>query len=90
MLSLTFSQSSVAESKTVRKSIESEFVTVSPAKLEIEGRYGNIVALMNKLQDGSRLVRISSVSINSDKKNPGYLECDMAITIYVTNEKEVF
>lgn len=88
MLSLTFSQSSAAGSKPAEKTRANEYVIASAAHLTVEGRYGNIAALMNKLQDGSRLVRISPVSINYDNKNPGYLKCDMTINIYVTNEKK--
>ena len=88
MISLTFSQSPAAVSKPVRQSPENDYISASAAHLAIEGRYGNIVALLNKLQDGSKLVKINPLSINADIKNPGYLNCDMTITIYVTNEKK--
>ena len=45
----------------------------------------NIVTMMNKLQDGRKLVRLDSVNMNTDNKNPGYLKCDMTITIYIAN-----
>jgi Tfp pilus assembly protein PilO len=86
MVTLTFSQSSMSgspETKDTNKQAAS-----SSAHLTVEGGYKNIMNLMNKLQDGSKLVRIDSLNINSDSKNPGNLKCDMTITIYVTNEKK--
>ena len=58
------------------------------ATLSVEGSYGNIITLMNKLQDCSEQVRIDSVSMNSDSKDSDYLKCDMTITIYVIHRKE--
>ena len=67
---------------------KNNYVTTSTIQLSVIGGYGNITALMNKLQDNLKLIRISSIKINPDKQNPGYLKCDMTITIYVTNEKK--
>ena len=90
MLSLTFSQSSIEESKAEVKSQKKEYAAASSAHLEVEGKYVNIISLMNKLQEEQRLVKISSVDINPDNKNQGYLICTMNITIYVIKEKKDF
>lgn len=87
MLLLTFSQSSASGSKHERDLPKDEYVTASAAHLVVEGRYGNIIVLMNKLQDGTRLVKIDPVNIDSGS-NPGFLKCDMTVTIYVTNEEK--
>ena len=86
MIMLTFFQSSMSgspETKDTNKQAAS-----SSAYLTVESGYSNIMNLMSKLQEGEKLVRISSVNISSDGKNQGYLKCDMTITIYVTNEKK--
>lgn len=85
MLSLTFSQSSLSDRRTVSESGEKPLVIASSAHLTVEGKYMNIVTMMNKLQDGRKLVRLDSVNMNTDNKNPGYLKCDMTITIYIAN-----
>ena len=90
MLLLTFSQSSASGSKSLRDIQKNDSVNPSAAHLVVEGRYGNIIILMNKLQDGQKLVRINPLSINSDNKNPGFLKCDMTVTIYVTSEEKDF
>ena len=90
MLSLTFSLSSVSGTKSTQKPIENEYVISNPAKLVVEAKYKNIMNLMNLLQDNQKLVRINPVSISYDDKNPGFLKCDMTITIYVANEKRDF
>jgi hypothetical protein len=84
--SLTFSPGSSASSAD--RSEANSYITAQRATLSVLGGYGNIVALMNKLQDCSKQVCIDSVRINSDNKNSGYLECDMTITIYVIRGKE--
>ncbi|MBN2590289.1 MAG: hypothetical protein JXA96_10540 [Sedimentisphaerales bacterium] len=90
MLSLTLSQSSLSDSKPDRELMESKSVTASSANLSFMGKYGDIVTMMNKLQGSSKLVRFKSISINTVGDKPGYLKCDMIITIYVTNkEKEL-
>ena len=86
MLSLSFSQSSAADFKSEKKSNENKNTVTSAAQLVVEGRYENIISLMNRLQDGTKLVKINPVNISSNNKNPGYLKCSMTITIFVTNE----
>ena len=86
MLSLSFSQSSVADFKSKKKFNGNESAVASAAQLVVEGRYENIISLMNRLQDGTKLVKINPVNISSNNKNPGHLKCSMTITIFVTNE----
>lgn len=84
MITLTFSQSSMSGSpETKDTNIQA---ASSSAHLTVEGGYKNIMNLMNKLQESEKLVRISFVNISSDSKNPGYLKCDLTVTIYVSNE----
>jgi hypothetical protein len=86
MHSLTFSSAnfaSVADNPEINS-----YITTSKAQLIVLGGYGNIVALINKLQGGAQYVRIDSLKVNSDNQNPGYLRCDMDVTIYVINEKK--
>ena len=90
MLSLTFSQSAMTDSKTGKELTENKLVASSSANLAFAGRYGSIVAMMNKLQDSSKLVRLSSININMDSEKPGYLNCELIITIYVINEKREY
>ncbi len=59
------------------------------AKLGVTGSYKNITLLMNRLQDCSEQVRIDAVTIKSTGNNSGQLKCDMNITIYVMQNKEI-
>ena len=63
-------------------------ITTKGVKLIVLGGYDNITALMNKLQENSKCVRIESVKIYSDSSFPGYLKCDMSVTIYIVSRKE--
>ena len=86
MYSLTFSSVNSTSGKNKLKT--DNYVIERGAHLSIMGGYGNIEALMNQLQNGSKYVRIDSVRISSDKENPGYLKCDTNITIYEIQRKD--
>jgi Tfp pilus assembly protein PilO len=66
----------------------SSYITANRATLRVVGNYGNIVALMGKLQDRPQQVRIDSLSIKSIGSKSNQLECDMTITIYVIQNEE--
>jgi hypothetical protein len=70
------------------QSKEGSYITANHATLSVVGNYGNIVALINKLQDRLEQVRINSLSIKSIGSNSNQLECDMTITVYVIQNKE--
>ena len=86
MYSLTFSSANSTSGKSKLKT--DNYIIERGAHLSIMGGYGNIEALMNQLQNGSKYVRIDSVRISSDKENPGYLKCDTNITIYEIQRKD--
>lgn len=86
MYSLTFTQSD-SESGTNDPNANIN-ITTKGTKLTILGGYDNITALMNKLQENSKCVRIESVKIYSDSSFPDYLKCEMSVTIYITSRKE--
>ena len=86
MYSLTFSSANSTSGKSKLKT--DNYIIERGANLSIMGGYGNIEALMNQLQNGSKYVRIDSVRISSDKENPGYLKCDTNITIYEIQRKD--
>ena len=64
------------------------YITANRATLSVVGNYGNIVALMGKLQDRQQQVRIDSLSIKSIGSNSNQLECDMTITVYAIHNTE--
>lgn len=64
------------------------YITANRAVLSVIGDFGNILALMNKLQDRSEQVRIDAVNIKLIRKNAEQLKCDMTITIYVMQDEE--
>lgn len=64
------------------------YITANRAVLSVIGDFGNILALMNKLQDRSEQVRIGAVNIKLISKNAEQLKCDMTITIYVMQDEE--
>ena len=66
------------------------YITAQSATLSLLGGYGNILALMHKLQDGPKQVCIDSVEINSNEQDSVYLECRMRVTIYVIHRKEEY
>lgn len=59
------------------------YITANHATLSVVGNYGNIVALMSKLQDRLEQVRIDLLSIKSIGSDSNQLECDTTITVYV-------
>ncbi len=70
------------------RTLQGPYVEASRATLSITGGYGNIVALINKLQDRPERVWIDSLRLKSAAG--GLLRCDMTITIYaIYNEKEL-
>lgn len=83
MSSLTFTQTDPTSGADSTNQI-----IAKQAKLTVLGSYGGITALLNKLQESSKCVRIDSVSIYSDNDSSGYLKCDMSITIYIIQRKE--
>lgn len=91
---LTFSTGSLTSEEERLKS--NQYITRQQAILSVLGYYENIMALMNKLQDGPKKVCIDSVGINTDDHgavygrfaNRPYLECEMTVTIYVIHRKE--
>ena len=84
--SLKFSPENMINSDSSSGSEKNKYFSADTAQLSILGKYGNIVSLIEKLQGNAKLVKISSLKINSDNVNPGYLRCDMTITIFVKNE----
>ena len=87
MYSLTFTQTD--SESGINDPNANIHITTKGAKLTILGGYDNITALMNKLQENSKCVRIESVKIYSDSSFPDYLKCEMSVTIYITSRKEV-
>ncbi|MBN2181860.1 MAG: type 4a pilus biogenesis protein PilO [Sedimentisphaerales bacterium] len=83
MSSLTFSQ---ADSESGAASPNQ--IIAKTTELTVLGSYGSITTLMNKLQEGSKCVRIETVCIFSDDDNPSYLKCRMSVTIYMIQRKE--
>jgi hypothetical protein len=86
MYSLTFSSANPASGAGLRKT--DSYIIAHGAQLSVLGGYGNIETLMNQLQTGSKRVRIDGVRITLDNKNPGYLKCDMNVTIYEIQRKD--
>lgn len=84
--SLNFSQTDSA--LDAKRSKAGSYITAKRVTLSVVGNYRNIVALMNKLQDCLKQVRIDSVSIRSISNNPEQLKCDMTITIYTVQDRE--
>ena len=61
----------------------SSHITTNRAIFSVGGRYKDIVALINKLQNRSKQVWIDSISIEPVGRNSELLKCDMSIAIYV-------
>lgn len=62
-------------------------VTINRATISIVGAYGNLAALINKLQDRAQRVRIDSISIRPGSGGSGRVECDATITVYIAHKK---
>ena len=58
-------------------------ITANRAIFSVGGRYKDIVALINKLQNRSKQVWIDSISMEPVDRNSELLKCDMSIAIYV-------
>lgn len=71
------------------KSGENSCIITQQAKLSVIGSYRNITLLMNRLQNRSEQVQIGAVTVESTKNKSGQLKCDMNITIYVIQNKEI-
>lgn len=84
--SLDFSPADSAPASNLSEA--DSFITANRARLSVVGNFGNIVALMNKLQDGLKQVWINPVSIKSIGGSSGHLKCDATITVYVIHNKE--
>ncbi len=65
-------------------------VVLHSASLEIAGGYGNLVALMDKLQDCPQQVNIDLLKIESAKDDCDLLICDAVVKAYVIQDKEIF
>ncbi len=65
------------------KSEISSHITANRAVFSVGGRYKDIAALINKLQNRSKQVWIDSISIEPVDRNSELLKCDMSIAIYV-------
>ena len=61
----------------------SSHITANRAIFSVGGRYKDIVALINKLQNRSKQVWIDSISMEPVDRNSELLKCDMSIAIYV-------
>jgi hypothetical protein len=83
---LTFSPGSPATEK--KRSKSNHYITKQQAILSVVGSYGNIVTLMDKLQDSPKKVCIDSVGINADDQGTVHLKCEMTVTIYIIHRKE--
>ena len=83
---LTFSTGNLASEE--KRSKPNHYITKQQAILSVLGGYTNILALMDKLQDGPKKVCIDSVGINVDGQDTVHLECKMTVTIYVIHRKE--
>ncbi len=68
------------------RTLQGSYVEASRATLSVTGGYGNIVALINKLQDRPERVWIDSLRLKSAAG--GLLRCNMTITIYAIYDKE--
>jgi hypothetical protein len=58
-------------------------ITANRAIFSVGGRYKDIIALINKLQNRSKQVWIDSISMEPVDRNSELLKCDMSIAIYV-------
>ena len=65
-------------------------VVLHCANLEIAGGYGDLVALMGKLQDHPQQVNIDLEKIESAKDDSDLLICNVAVKAYVIQDKETF
>jgi|GEM_PF-1187467 hypothetical protein len=63
-------------------------ITSQRAILSVLGEYGDIMVLMDKLQNSSKHVRIDSVKICPESTGSARLKCDMTITIHVIHREE--
>jgi len=72
------------------QSSKNNYTVTQQAKLTVIGSYRNITLLINKLQDRAEQVRINVVTIKPNGNNSGQLKCNMNITIYVINNKEIY
>ena len=72
--------------------VTSQNVVLRSANLEIAGGYGDLVALMDKLQDHPQQVNIDLKTIESakDKDDFDLLICDAVVEAYVIQDKEIF
>lgn len=70
--------------------VPSQNVVLHSANLEIAGSYGDLVALMDKLQDYPQQVNIDLLKIESAKDDSDLLICDAVVEAYVIQDKEIF
>jgi hypothetical protein len=58
-------------------------ITANRATFSVGGKYKDIIALINKLQNRSKQVWIDTISMEPVNRNSELLKCDMSIAIYV-------
>lgn len=63
-------------------------IVANRVTLSISGQYNNIVKLMDDLQNYTKKVWVDSFKIKVIDFSSGQLKCDMAVTIYTTQDKE--
>jgi len=84
--SLNFNPSDSSANKN--NSRISTHIAANRTVLSVGGDYKDILALVDKLQTGSRQVWINSINIEPLSRNSELLKCDMAITIYIINTEQ--
>lgn len=84
LFNLTQSKSS----KRNKQSGESFGIVANSATLSFNGSYGNIVRLVETLQNQTPRVFVGSFKLEIVEFHSGQLRCDMVITIYIIQDKE--
>jgi len=64
-------------------------ITANKVTLSVEGFYGDIIRLVKKLQQRKQKVWIDSIKMTDSSKGSGRLRCDMKITAYTVQDKEI-
>lgn len=64
-------------------------ITVHSAMLSVIGSYDNIIRLLEKLQNRTEKVLISKVAMEGLGDDSPQLKCDLTITIYIIQDKEI-
>jgi hypothetical protein len=76
-------------SQDKQKTEDTSGITANKAAMTVSGRYNNIFAMVEELQNHAKKVWLDSFKIETINFDPAQLKCDMTIIVYTVGDEEI-